>query len=349
MRAITCTGYGAPTEVLRLDDIAVPSLADDEVLVAVHAASLNPADWHLVRGLPYLARLQVGLRRPPFEVPGSDVAGRVEAVGPAVTTVRPGDEVYGTTFMAGFGALAERVAVPERLVAHRPQRATVEQSAGLPLAATTALQALRDHGGLEAGQRVLVIGAAGGVGSHAVQLAKAFGAEVTGVCSTSNVEHVRSLGADHVVDRRTEDLIAAAGRHDLVVQLAGTQSARELRTLVEPDGTLLSLSGDSPNRWIGPLGRVVTGLVLGRAGGPTVRAFTVQPDRADLELLARLVDDGRLTTSVERRCDLADAPRALEELERGHARGKVVVTLGPEPGAPEDTAATGTDHEARVF
>ena len=338
MRAITCTGYGRPTEVLRAEDVDDPAVDDDEVLVEVHAASLNPADWHLVRGMPYIARLQIGLRRPSFVVPGSDFAGVVEAVGSAVTTVRPGDEVYGTTFMAGFGAFAERVAVPERLVTRKPGNVSFEHAAAVPLAASTALQALRDHGQVTPGQDVLVIGGSGGVGTYAVQLAKHLGATVTAVCSTSNVELVRSLGADHVVDYTAQDVTAAGVRYDLVVQVAGTHSASRLRRILTPTGTLVQISGDSPNRWIGPVGRILAGRLQSRSTGRTVKSFTVQPNRPDLDLLAGLLADGTLRSVVERTCALEDVGAALEELESGRTRGKVTVAVAPRV-APSPWAA----------
>jgi NADPH:quinone reductase-like Zn-dependent oxidoreductase len=345
MRAITCSGYGRPSEVLRADDIEVPTLADDQVLVLVHAASLNPADWHLIRGKPYIARLQVGLRRPGFRVPGSDFAGVVEAVGPAVTTLRPGDEVYGTTFMAGFGAFAEKVAVPERLVARRPRNVSDEEAAAAPLAACTALQALRDHGKVQRGQKVLIIGASGGVGTYAVQIAKHLGAEVTGVCSTANVDLVAGLGADHVVDYTTQDVVAAPDRYDVVVQVAGTLPASRLRRLLTADGTLVQISGDSPNRWVGPLGRIVAGRLRSVFGGRTVTSFTVAPDQNDLDLLASLIDDGTVRTHVDRTCALGDIGAALETLEAGRTRGKVTVTIaGPaqrEQAGPHNRSEAG--------
>jgi NADPH:quinone reductase-like Zn-dependent oxidoreductase len=329
MRAITCTGYGRPADVLIPADVDEPALDDDQVLVEVHAASVNPADWHLVRGIPYLARLQIGLRRPSFEIPGSDFAGVVTAVGNAVSTVRPGDEVYGTTFMAGFGALAERVAVPERLLGHRPRSVSFEQAAALPLAASTALQALRDHGRIQPGHRVLIIGASGGVGTYAVQIAKHLGAEVTGVCSTKNVDLVRSLGADHVVDYTAEDVTTTTDRYDLVVQVAGTHRARRLRRLLTPDGTLVQLSGDSQNRWIGPLGRILAGRLLSVFISQTVTSFTVRPNRDDLALLASLVDTGVLRTHLDRSDVLGDVVDAIEHVEAGRTRGKVAVTVIP--------------------
>ena len=343
MRAITCTGYGKPTDVLAPADVDEPTLEGDKVLVEVHAASLNPADWHLIRGKPYLARLQIGLRRPSFEIPGSDFAGVVKSVGPAVTTVRPGDEVYGTTFMAGFGAFAERLAVPERLLTHRPRTVSFQDAAAVPLAACTALQALRDHGKVQPGHRVLIIGASGGVGSFAVQIAKHLGVTVTGVSSTNNLELVRSFGADHVIDYTTEDVIKTTDRYDLVLQVAGAHRAAQLRRVLTPTGTVVQLSGDSPNRWIGPLGRILAGRLQSVFVRQTVTSFTVQPNRDDLALLASLIDRGVLRTHLDRTYVLDDVADALEHLESGRTRGKVAVTVTPTASGLEadagDTAA----------
>lgn len=327
MRAITCTGYGRPTAVLHLADVDQPTLADDQVLVRVHAASLNAADWHLVEGMPRLARLQIGLRRPGFAIPGSDFAGVVEAVGPAVTTLGAGDEVYGTTFMAGFGAFAEQVAAPERLVVRKPATLTFDEAAAVPLAALTALQALRGHGTVQPGQHVLVIGASGGVGTFAVQLAKHLGAEVTGVCSTRNVELVESLGADHVVDYTATDITDRDERYDLILQLAGTAPASPLRRILTSTGTLVQLSGDSDNRWTGPLGRVLAGRLQTVGSRQTATAFTVEPGRDDLERLAELLDAGALRVAIDRSVGLDDVPGALELLESGRTRGKAVVRV----------------------
>jgi NADPH:quinone reductase-like Zn-dependent oxidoreductase len=329
MKAITCTGYGRPTTVLSPTDVNEPSLENDQVLVEVHAASVNPADWHLIRGVPYIARLQIGLRRPSFEIPGSDFAGIVRAVGPAVTTVQPGDEVYGTTFMAGFGAFAERVAVPERLLTHRPRTVSFHDAAAVPLAASTALQALRVHGKVQPGHRVLIIGASGGVGTFAVQLAKHLGATVTGVCSSNNVELVRSLGADHVIDYTSEDITKTTGRYDVIIQVAGTHRATQLRRVLSPGGTLVQLSGDSPNRWFGPLGRIIGGRLLSMVVRQTVTSFTVEPNRDDLDLLASLIDRGTLRTVLDRTYLLNEVPAALEHVETGRTRGKVAITVAP--------------------
>jgi NADPH:quinone reductase-like Zn-dependent oxidoreductase len=340
MRAIACTRYGRPADVLQPADVDVPTLGDDQVLVAVRAASVNPADWHLIRGNPYLARLQIGLRRPSFQVPGSDFAGVVEAVGAAVTTVRPGDDVYGTTFMAGFGAFAERAAVPERLLAARPRSASFVEAAAMPLAAATALQALRDHGKVQQGQRVLIIGASGGVGTYAVQLAKHLGATVTGVCSTKNLDLVRSLGANHVIDYTTDDITESTERFDVIVQVAGTQTARRLRRLLTPQGTLVQLSGDSPNRWVGPLGRILGGRLGAIFSAQTVTTFTVKPRRDDLELLASLYDGGVLRSELDRTYELGDVAHALEHLETGRTRGKVAITV---TSTPEDLVNRGEE------
>ena len=342
MRAIICTGYGRPSDVLRFDEVDDPTIGDHQVLVAVHAASLNPADWHLIRGVPYIARLQVGLRKPSFEVPGSDFAGIVEAVGPAVTTLRPGDEVYGTTFMAGFGAFAERVAVPERLLARRPRNATFEEAAAVPLAASTALQALRDHGKVQPGQRVLIIGASGGVGTYAVQLAKRFGAAVTAVCSGPNIDLVRTLGADHVIDYTVQGLTDTTERYDLILHVAGSHPASRLRRLLTPDGTLIQISGDSKNRWIGPVGRVVSGRIQSLFVGQTITSFTVQPNLDDLELLASLIEDGAIRTQVDRTYALGDLGEALERVESGRARGKVTVTVTPRRDSNVAASTPGT-------
>ena len=327
MRAITCTGYGRPTDVLRPVDLDEPAADADQVVVRVHAAALNPADWHLIRGTPYLARLQIGLRRPNFDVPGSDFSGVVEAVGPEVTGLKPGDEVYGTTFMAGFGAFAEKVTAPERLVARRPRNMSFAEAAVVPLAASTALQALRDHAGTRAGQHVLIIGASGGVGIYAVQIAKHLGAEVTAVSSTANLDFVRGLGADHVVDYTARDVTELGDRYDVVVQVAGTHGPGTLRKLLTHDGTLVQLSGDSPNRWVGPVGRIITGRLHGLRRSKTVTSFTVQPNRDDLERLTQLIESDAVRTHVGQTWRLEDVGTALEHLETGHTRGKVVVVM----------------------
>lgn len=328
MRAITCSGYGSPDRVLAATDIDEPVVADDEVLVDVEAASVNPADWHLVRGVPYLARLQIGLRRPSFVVPGSDFAGRVVAVGRAVTTFTVGDDVFGTSFMHGFGAFAERVAVPEDLLAHKPGGIGFGEAAAVPLAGLTALQAVRDRGHIERGGRVLVIGASGGVGTFAVQLAKVFGAEVTGVCSAKNADLVRSLGAGQVIDYTSSGPWEDLGRYDLVVQAAGTRTASELRRLLEPGGTLVQISGESDNRWLGPVGRIAGGRLLSGLVSQTITTFTVGPNASDLTFLATLLDRGEVRPVVDTTYPLDRVADAIAHVERGHTRGKVVLHTG---------------------
>jgi NADPH:quinone reductase-like Zn-dependent oxidoreductase len=327
MKAITSRRYGAPDDVLELTDVAEPTVADDEVLVQVHAASVNPVDWHLLRGTPYVARLKFGLRRPKLRTLGCDVAGTVRSVGTNVTSVQVGDEVFGTSFLRGFGAFAELVSVPEQLVARKPERLTFEQAAAVPLAASTALQALRDHGRIAAGQQVLIVGASGGVGTFAVQLAKSFGAEVTAVCSTRNLELVRSLGADHVVDYTTTDFTAGGPRFDLILQAAGTHSPTACRRALAPRGTLVSISGDSTNRWIGPLDRMVAAALRTPFVSQRMTSFTVAPNRRDLDVLADLAERGEVVPVIDRTYPLPDAPAAIRHVEDGHTRGKAVVTV----------------------
>jgi NADPH:quinone reductase-like Zn-dependent oxidoreductase len=318
--------YGPP-DVLKLAEVERPTPKDYEVLLKVHAASVNPADWHLLRGDPYIARLQLGLRKPKHRVLGCDVAGRVEAVGKNVTTLRPGDGVFGSPFMHGFGAFAEHVSVSEDLLAPKPANLSFEQAAAVPLAASTALQGLRDHGGIEPGHKVLIIGASGGVGTFAVQIAKSFDAEVTGVCSTRNVEMVRSLGADHVIDYTQEDFARNGQNYDLIFQLAGTRSPTECRRALTSKGTLVLSSGESDGRWIGPLDRVIKALVLSPFVSQELASFTVKPNKEDLRFLKQLLETSKLHPVIDRTYPLAEVPEAIRYLENGHARGKVVIRV----------------------
>src|SRR5918998_2473047 len=326
MKAMVNMKYGPP-DVLELTEVERPTPKDDEVLLKVHAASVNPADWHLLRGRPYIARLQLGLRKPKDRGLGCDVAGQVEAVGKNVTMLQPGDEVFGSPFMHGFGAFAENVCVPEDLLAPKPATLTFEQAAAVPLAASTALQGLRDHGRIEPGHKVLIIGASGGVGTFAVQIAKSFDAEVTGVCGTGNVEMVLSLGADHVIDYTKEDFAQSGRRYDLIFQLAGTRSPSECRGALTPEGTLVLSSGESDGRWIGPVGRIVKALVLSPFVSQKMVSFTVKPNKEDLQSLMQLIEAGKLTPVIDRTYPLSEVPEALRYLEEGHARGKVVISV----------------------
>jgi NADPH:quinone reductase-like Zn-dependent oxidoreductase len=327
IKAIVCHQYGSP-DVLELTEVEKPTPKDDEVLLKVHAASVNPADWHLLRGKPYIARLQLGLLKPKDRVLGYDVAGQVEAVGKNVTMLQPGDEVFGSPFMHGFGAFAECVCVPEDLLAPKPATLSFEQAAAVPLAASTALQGLRDHGGIDPGHKVLIIGASGGVGTFAVQIAKSFGAEVSGVCSTRNVEMVRSLGADNVIDyAQEEDFTQSGQKYDLIFQLAGTRSPSECRRALTSKGTLVLSSGESEGRWIGPVDRIIKALVLSPFVSQKMASFTVKPNKEDLQFLKQLIEAGTLTPVIDRTYALSEVPEAIRYLEEGHAQGKVVITV----------------------
>jgi NADPH:quinone reductase-like Zn-dependent oxidoreductase len=329
MKAMVNAKYGPP-DVLELTEVGKPVPEDDEVLVKVHAASVNPADWHILRGEPYVARLQLGLREPKERVLGCDVAGRVEDVGENVEMLQPGDDVFGSPFMHGFGAFAEYVCVSEDLLAPTPVNLSFEQAAAVPLAASTALQGLRDHGGIEPGHRVLIVGASGGVGTFAVQIAKHFGAEVSGVCSTRNAEMVRSLGAEHVTDYTREDFTQSGRKYDLIFQLAGTRSPSRCRRALAPKGSLVQISGDSNGHWIGPVDRIIHALVLSPFVSQKMASFTVIPNKEDLRFLKQLIEAGKLTPVIDKSYPLAEVPEAIRYLENGHARGKVVITV---PGA----------------
>jgi NADPH:quinone reductase-like Zn-dependent oxidoreductase len=323
LKAITYHEYGPP-DALEFEDVDVPVVKDDEVLVRVRAASVNPRDWHFMRGVPYFMRAQAGLRRPKSSLLGSDVAGQVEAVGKDVTRFHPGDEVFAHVQEGGF---AEYAAVPEAALGPKPANLTFEQAAAVPLAGLTALQGLRDQGRVGPGQKVLIIGAAGGVGSFAVQLAKHFGADVTGVCSTRNLDLVRSIGADHVIDYTREDFTQAGQGYDVVFQLAGTRSPADLRRALSPKGTLLLSSGESDGRWIGPVDRILKALVLAPFVSQRLSSFLAKSTTEDLQLLKELIEAGKVSPVIDRTYPLHEVPEAIAYLEEGHARGKVVVTV----------------------
>jgi NADPH:quinone reductase-like Zn-dependent oxidoreductase len=322
LKAITYHRYGSP-EVLELEEVDDPVVKDDEVLVRVRAASVNPRDWHFLRGLPSIMR-PVGLRIPKDGAFGSDVAGQVEAVGKAVTRFRPGDEVFAFVLA---GAFAEYVAVPEDVLGPKPANLTFEQAAAVPLAALTALQGLRDHGRIQPGQKVLIIGASGGVGTFAVQIAKSLGADVTGVCSTRNLDLVRSIGADQVIDYTREDFTRSGQKYDLILQLAGTRSPSDCRRALTSGGTLLLSSGESDGRWIGPLDRILKALVLSPFVSQRLAPFEAKRSGEDLQTLKKLIEAGKVTPVIDRTYPLIETPEAIRYLEEGHARGKVVVTV----------------------
>jgi NADPH:quinone reductase-like Zn-dependent oxidoreductase len=322
LKAITYHRYGSP-DVLEFEEVDDPVVKDDEVLVRVRAASVNPRDWHFMRGLPYVMR-PLGLRIPKDGALGSDVAGQVEAVGRTVTRFRPGDEVFAHVLAGGF---AEYACVSEEALGLKPANLTFEQAAAVPLAAVTALQGLRDRGRIQSGQRVLIIGASGGVGTFAVQLGKSFGADVTGVCSTRNVDMVRSIGADHVVDYTQEDFTQSGQKYDLIFQLAGTHSPSACRRALTPKGTLVMSSGESGGRWIGPLDRIIKAVVLSPFVSQRLSPFEAKRSKEDLQVLKELIESGKVSPVIDRTYPLSEAPEAMRYLEEGHARGKVVITV----------------------
>ncbi|MER7457383.1 NAD(P)-dependent alcohol dehydrogenase [Micromonospora sp. NPDC126480] len=327
MKAIVQDRYGPP-ETLQLADVDPPVPAADEVLVRVEAAALNAYDWHVMRGDPRLARLSLGRSRPRARIRGRDFAGRVEAVGTDVHQVRTGDAVFGDLGDAN-GAFAEYVCVPAALVAPKPANLTPQQAAALPLAGITALMGLRDAGRVEPGQRVLVNGASGGVGTLAVQLAKIHGATVTGVCSTRNVDLVRSLGADDVVDYTRDDFTHGAGRHDVVFDLVGNRSLTALRRALAPAGTLV-LSGGGVYRGgslVGPVWLIARGRLLAPFIRHRVVVLDTGPSRQHLEALRGYAEAGRLTPVIDRTYPLHEVPQAVRYLEGEHARAKVVITI----------------------
>ncbi|MFD2443840.1 NAD(P)-dependent alcohol dehydrogenase [Bacillus sp. CGMCC 1.16607] len=322
MKAIIYNKYG-PSHVLKLMNIEKPIPKDDEVLVKIHASSVNPLDWHTMRGTPYLVRLQSGLSGPKNNRLGSDMAGQVEAVGKNVKGFQPGDEVFG----GGNGTFAEYVCTSEKLLVKKPANVTFEQAAALPIAAFTALQGLRDHGRIKSGQKVLINGAAGGVGTFAVQIAKSMGAEVTGVCSTRNVEMVQSIGADHVIDYTQEDFTLSQKSYDLIFDTIGNHPLLKCRSVLSEDGTLLMVGSQSNGKFLGPLARSIRGLLMTRFISQRFIMFIAMWKKEDLIVLQELIDSGKVTPVIDRCYSLNEVPEAIRYLEKGHARGKVVISL----------------------
>jgi NADPH:quinone reductase-like Zn-dependent oxidoreductase len=323
MKAIVYRCYGAP-DVLNFEDIEKPTPADDEVLVKVHAAALNPLDWHYMRGTPYIVRAESGLGAPRNPQLGVDFAGTVEAIGKNVRRFRPGDEVFG----GRTGAFAEYVRVREdRALALKPANLTFEQAASVPIAAVTALQGLRDEGRIQRGQKVLINGASGGVGTFAVQIAKSFGADVTGVCSTRNVEMVRSIGADHVIDYTQEDFTLSGQRYDLILDTVGNHSLLEYRRVLNPNGIVVIVGGPSDDPWIGPLTSLIKAILLSPFVSQKFVMMLAELNEADLAIMRDLMQAGKVTPVIDRRYRLSEVPAALRYLEQGHARGKVVIDV----------------------
>jgi NADPH:quinone reductase-like Zn-dependent oxidoreductase len=314
VKAVVQHKYGSP-DVLALEEVDKPVAGDDGVLVRVRAAAVNPLDWHDMRGLPYFLRIGSGLLEPKSGVRGVDVAGRVEAVGKNVTQFRPGDEVFGLC----RGAFAEYVCGAENRLLPKPANLTFEQAAAVPVAALTALQSLRDRGRIQAGQRVLIVGASGGVGTFAVQVAKSLGAEVTGVCSTRNVDMVRSIGADHVIDYTQEDFTQTGQRYDLIVDMAGTHTLSDCRRALAPRGTYVVVGGRS-GRWLTGPDRFIKALVLSLFVSQRMVPFVTAANKEDLVFLKDLIEAGRVTPVIDRSYRLSEAPEAiryLEQVERG--------------------------------
>jgi NADPH:quinone reductase-like Zn-dependent oxidoreductase len=322
MQAMIQDTYGTP-EVMHLDDIETPAIGPNEVLVRVRAAGVNPADWAVMSGLPYIARPVYGLRKPKNAVRGTDVAGTVDAVGAAVTRFKVGDAVYGSA----KGSYAEFAAAAEDELALKPVNLTFEQAAAVPMAGFVALQAIRDHGHVQAGQRVLINGASGGIGTFAVQIAKALGAEVTAVVSTRNVDLVRSLGADHVIDYTQEDFTQNGQQYDFILDNVSNHSLSDLRRALTPTGMLVPNGGRFDKTWMASGGRIVQGKVLFQFGDQTLGNFLMSSNHEDLVTLTGLIEAGKVTPVIDRTYPLRETARALGHVGEGHARGKVAITV----------------------
>ncbi len=322
MKAIVYTKYGTP-DVLEFQEVETPTPQEDEVLVKVRASSVNPAEWYPVSGL-FLARINNGLAKPKDTRLGADFSGVVEAVGSNVTRFKPGEEVFG----GAGGAFAEYVCVrAEHALARKPKNVTFEQAAAVPIAAMTALQGLRDHGQIQPGQKVLINGASGGVGTFAVQIAKAFGAEVTGVCSPKNVDMVRSIGADHVIDYTRQDFTRGKQCYDLLLDVAGSRSWSECRRVLSPKAHFVVVGGPKGNRWIGPLGHVIKVRMASLRASQKVIFFVAKFNREDFEVLRELMENGKVKPVVERTYPWSEIAEAMRYLGTGHARAKIVVTM----------------------
>jgi len=323
MKAILQDKYGSP-DVLGLEDIDKPEVGDGDVLVVVLAASAHIGDWHFMTGLPYLFRVAgSGLRAPRTRVRGTDMAGRVEATGKDVTRFQAGDEVFGVC----DGAFAEYATARSDRVAPKPANLTVEQAATVPTSGCTALQAVRNKGKVAPGQKVLIIGAAGGVGSFAVQIAKAFGAHVTGVCSTTKVDLVRSIGADDVIDYTRDDFAETGERYDVVLDIAGNRSVSHLRRALVPRGTLVIVGGEGGGRWFGGIDRQLRASMLSPFVSQKLGTFVAKANGEDLLVLKELIEAGKVTPVIDKAYPLSEVPEAIRHLQEGHARGKVVITM----------------------
>ena len=340
MKAVVYYNYGSP-DVLKCEDIEKPAPSDNEALIKVRAASVNPLDCGELKGVPYIFRILFWLRKPDAmrpARPGVDVAGQVEAVGGKVTQFKPGDEVFGAcisdpqasaakVWVHHQGAFAEYVCVSESILVMKPDNVTFEQAASVPVAAFTALQGLRDKGHIQPGRKVLINGAAGGVGTFAVQIAKSFGAEVTGVCSTRNVDMVRSIGTDHVIDYTQEDFTKHGKRYDVIFDCVGNHPLSELRQALNPKGICVMVGELTGRGALGILARLFTAFVLSQFGRQKLITFLAKPNKEDLTVMHDLMTAGKVTPVIDRRYKLSEVPEAIRYLEEKHARGKVVITL----------------------
>jgi NADPH:quinone reductase-like Zn-dependent oxidoreductase len=322
MRAIVQDRYGS-ADVLELRDIETPVAGSDDVLLRVHAASVFIGDWHVMTGLPYLGRLAFGFRAPKLRVRGQDVAGTVEAVGDGVTRFQVGDEVFGTS----RGSFADYANARQDMVAPKPANLTFQQAATVPITGTTALQAVRDRGRVTSGQDVVIVGAAGGVGSFAVQIAKAFGASVTGVCSTAQLDLVRSIGADEVIDYTSQDFAAMGKQYDVILDIAGNRSVSNLRRALAPKGTLVIVGGEGGGRWFGGINRQLGAQLRSMFVGQRLGTFIAKQNGEDLLALKELIEAGKVTPVIGTTFPLQEVPEAIRHLTEGHARGKVVITV----------------------
>jgi NADPH:quinone reductase-like Zn-dependent oxidoreductase len=323
MKAVVYRCYGGP-DVLKFEDIAKPVPADDRVLVKVHAASVNPLDWHYMHGKPYIMRPMSGMGKPDSMLMGADFAGTVEAVGKNVTQYKPGDEVFGDR----DGAFGEYVTVREKgAMALKPSNMSMEQAAAVPIAGLTALQALRDKGKIQAGQKVLINGASGGVGTFAVQIAKTYGADVTGVCSTRNVAMVKSIGADHVIDYTKEDFTQGSVRYDLIIDNVGSHTLSEYRRVLTPNGALVIVGGPSDDPWLGPMTTSVKAYFASPFVSQKLIFILAEANAEDLNVLRDLMQTGKLTPVIDRRYPLSETAQAISYLEQGHAKGKVIIAV----------------------
>jgi NADPH:quinone reductase-like Zn-dependent oxidoreductase len=325
MKAIVQNGYGS-AELLELRDIEKPTIAANEVLVRVRAAGVNPADWAIVGGLPYIARPIYGMDKPKNPVRGTDVAGEVEAVGASVTQFRPGDAVFGWSGNLG-GAFAEHASVSEDALVPKPANLTFEQAAAVPMAGTVALLAVRDHGKVRAGQKVLVNGASGGIGTFAVQIAKSLGAEVTGVCSTRNLDLVRSIGADYVIDYTKVDFTRTGQRYDFILDNVANRSLSDLRRALTPRGTLVPNRGGFEHRWVASGGRLIRAKLLFVFASQNVQTFIASSKQQNLVALRELIEAGKVAPVIDRTYPLSETPQAIGYVGQGHARGKVIISL----------------------